>query len=72
MQDVVIDLTKEPEIADTVADMQPGDRFSFHGTIKSLDDQTLVVTIDEHDTEKRDPDKDVETKPAPRDKEAAY
>ncbi len=47
MQQIVIDLTKSPDIADETADLQPGDEVTLHGTIQSLDDQTLVVTIQE-------------------------
>lgn len=46
-QEVIIDLTKAQDIADEVADMQPGDEVVLHGTIKSLDEQTLVVTVQE-------------------------
>lgn len=47
MQSITIDLNKTPEIADAVAGMQPGDAVKLHGTIKSLDEQTLVVTVEE-------------------------
>jgi hypothetical protein len=47
MQTIIVDLTKTPEIADAVADMEPGSEVCLHGTIKSLDDKTLVVTVEE-------------------------
>jgi hypothetical protein len=47
MQTITIDLKKTPEIADAVAGMEPGSEVCLHGTIKSLDDQTLVVTVEE-------------------------
>lgn len=47
MQTVTVDLNKSPDIKDAVADMEPGSDVCLHGTIKSLDEQTLVVTVDE-------------------------
>lgn len=47
MQTVTIDLAKSPDIKDAVADMEPGSEVCLHGTIKTLDEQTLVVTVDE-------------------------
>jgi hypothetical protein len=47
MQVLQIDLAKSPEIADEVADSQPGDEVTLHATIKSLDSQTLTVTVSE-------------------------
>ncbi len=47
MQTVTIDLKKLPEVADFLADKQPGDEVYLCGTIKSLDDQTCVVTVSE-------------------------
>lgn len=49
MQSVPIDLRKSTEIADWATDKEPGDRVCLYGTIKSLDDQTMVVTVDEVD-----------------------
>jgi hypothetical protein len=47
MQAVTIDLTKSPDIAAEVADLEPGDSVTLHASIKSLDAQTLVVTVEE-------------------------
>jgi hypothetical protein len=47
MQSLSIDLVKSPDIAAEVADLEPGDRVTLHATIKSLDPQTLVVTVEE-------------------------
>lgn len=47
MQVLQIDLFKNPEVAQVVSDMQPGDDIIIHGTIKALDDQTLTVTVEE-------------------------
>lgn len=47
MQTITIDLAKSPDIKDAVADMEPGSDVCLHGTIKSLDEQTLVVTVEE-------------------------
>jgi hypothetical protein len=47
MQTLTIDLVKEPEIKDLTASMQPGDLVDLHTSIKSIDDQTLVLTINE-------------------------
>lgn len=55
MQTILIDLKKNPDIADLVADMQPGDAIDLHGTIKSLDDQTLEITIEEASKGKEEP-----------------
>ncbi len=49
MQNVAIDRKKTAEIDDWAADKQPGDKVCLFGTIKSLDDQTMTVTIDEID-----------------------
>lgn len=58
MQNITIDLKKTPEIADAVADMEPGDAVALHGTIKSLDDQTLVVTVDELEIPEKEDDEE--------------
>lgn len=47
MQTVIVDLIKSPDIKNEVVDLEPGDEVTLHGTIKSLDGQTLVVTVDE-------------------------
>ncbi len=47
MQSLTIDLVKSPDIAAEVADLEPGDSVTLHATIKSLDPQTLVVTVEE-------------------------
>lgn len=47
MQTLIIDLRKNPEIETFAADKQPGDRIALYGTIKSLDNQTLQVTLEE-------------------------
>ena len=59
MQTITIDLKKTPEIADAVAGMEPGNEVCLHATIKSLDDQTLSVTVEElsipKDEEEKEP-----------------
>lgn len=57
MQTIIIDLKKNPEIADLVTDKQPGDRILLHTSIKQLNDQTLELTIEEAE-EGKDPDAD--------------
>lgn len=47
MQVIQLDLKKNPDIADFLVDKEPGDAVTLHGTIKSLDDQTAVITIEE-------------------------
>jgi hypothetical protein len=47
MQIITIDLRKNPEIADFLADKQPGDEVYLCGSIKSLDDQSAQITITE-------------------------
>ncbi len=47
MQTVVLDLKKIPEVANFLADKEPGDEIYLCGSIKSLDDNTCVVTITE-------------------------
>jgi hypothetical protein len=58
MQSVPIDLKKSEEIADWATDKGPGDRVALYGTIKSKDDQTMVVTVDEVDDGPDDEDDD--------------
>lgn len=67
MQSITIDLAKSPEIADEVADSQPGDEVTLHATIKSLDAQTLVVTVSEITVPRGDePEaKDIDIMPKP-------
>ena len=47
METLVIDLKKNPDIAELVRTMQPGDAVDLHTSIKALDDQTLTVTVRE-------------------------
>jgi hypothetical protein len=47
MQILPIDLKKNADVADLIADMQPGDRIYFCATIKDKDDQTLNARIEE-------------------------
>lgn len=44
---ITIPLDGSKEIAEMVADKQPGDRLYACGTIKSLDTQTLTLRIEE-------------------------
>lgn len=52
MQVIQIDLKKNPEIADFVVDKEPGDRICVYGSIKSLSDQLLEVTVEEVEEDK--------------------
>lgn len=54
MQTITIDLKKMPEVADFLADKEPGDEVYLCGTIKSLDDQTAVVTVTHFDEREED------------------
>jgi preprotein translocase subunit YajC len=56
MQTLTIDLKREPEIADLVADLQPGDPVLLHTTIKAMDDQTLTLTLEEAEEGQANPD----------------
>jgi hypothetical protein len=58
MQTVTISRKKDAEVDDWAADKEPGDRVCLYGTIKSLDDQTLVVTVEEVEDDDRDDDDD--------------
>jgi hypothetical protein len=58
MQVLQIDLRKNPEISDFVKDKEPGDKLCLYGTIKSLDDQTMVVTLEEVDEDREEADED--------------
>ncbi len=60
MQTLTIDLNKTPEIADAVADLEPGSEVCLHATIKSKDDQTLVVTVEELSVPKEEEEKEPE------------
>lgn len=63
MQTITVDLRKEPEIADLALDMHPGDGIRLCGTIKSIDDQSLVITVEEaepYDHEKEADEKEGE------------
>lgn len=55
MQSLPIDLKKNPDIADLVATMQPGDRIDLHTLIKAKDDQTVTLTIEDA-SEGKDPE----------------
>lgn len=45
-----VDLTKNPELAALVADMEPGDWITLDASIKSADGQTLVARLERCDT----------------------
>lgn len=47
MQNVPLDLKKNPDIKNLAADLEVGDRVCLYGSIKAKDDQTMTVTIDE-------------------------
>lgn len=47
MSPITIDLNREPELKDLLADKQPGDKIDLHCSIKSIDDQTAVMTFEE-------------------------
>ncbi len=47
MSPITIDLNKEPDLKDFLADKQPGDPIDLHCSIKSIDDQTVVLTFEE-------------------------
>lgn len=47
MEVIPIDLTKNPDVAALVADMQPGEKIYGCFTIKDKDDQTLSIRIKE-------------------------
>lgn len=58
---IPIDLTKNPEVAALVADKSPGDWILLKASIKSKDDQTLQVRLEEcDDCEKPESDEDEE------------
>jgi hypothetical protein len=59
MSPIVIDLNKEPELKDLLADKNPGDKLDLHCSIKSIDDQTVVLTFEEASEGKAD-DEDTE------------
>lgn len=46
MQDISIDLRRNPELADLLVDMKPGDKIYLCTSIKNLDDQTADLTIE--------------------------
>ena len=60
MQVITVDLKKNPEIADFVADKEPGDSVCLYGTIKSLDDQSLAITVDEIEEDNEPEEKEKE------------
>jgi hypothetical protein len=45
MQILPIDLKKNADVADLIADMQPGDKVYFCATIKDKDDQTMNARL---------------------------
>jgi hypothetical protein len=47
MSTVTIDLNTNSDVKDLVADKQPGDKIDLRTSIKSLDGQTLVLTVEE-------------------------
>lgn len=49
----MIDLKKNPEMKDFIVDKEVGDSVCLYGTLKSIDDQTVVVTVDEIEEDKR-------------------
>ncbi|MBU2072775.1 MAG: hypothetical protein KKA68_21280 [Gammaproteobacteria bacterium] len=61
MQTLAIDKRKNPDIADGVVDLEPGDRLDLHTTIKSNDEQTLVVTVEEVSVPKAEEETEDET-----------
>jgi hypothetical protein len=46
MQTITIDLKKNPDVADLIADMDPGAKICLYTGIKAKDDQTLTLTLD--------------------------
>jgi hypothetical protein len=65
METIIVDLKKNPDIAEIIRGMQPGDAVDLHTSIKAMDDQTLTLTIREasegkpfDEDEEADPDKD--------------
>jgi len=47
MQRITIDLVKNPEIMDLLANKQPGDLVDLHCSIQAIDSQTATLTVDE-------------------------
>lgn len=47
MTTVLIDLKKDKDVADLVAGLSVGDGVNLKTTIKSMDDQSLVLTVEE-------------------------
>lgn len=45
METITVDLKKNPDIAEIIRGMQPGDPVDLHTSIKGMDDQTLTLTI---------------------------
>ncbi len=64
MQTLTIDLKKNPDIADLTRTMQPGDLVDLHSSIKSMDEQTLTLTVESaeegHEPEENGPEGDNE------------
>lgn len=46
MQTIDIDLKQNPDIANLVADLEPGAKIELSTSIKAKDDQTLTLTIE--------------------------
>jgi hypothetical protein len=60
MQNLDIDRKKSPEVDDYAADLQPGDKICLYATVKSVDDQTLGITITSIGDDKSDREDDEE------------
>ena len=71
MEILTIDLKKNPDIAELVRTMQPGDPVDLHTSIKALDEQTASLTVREasegkpfdDDEEEEAPEGDDQTPP---------
>ena len=47
MQELTIDLKKNPEVADAISELALGDEIAIYATIKAKDDQKLIVRLSE-------------------------
>lgn len=63
METVIIDLKKNPDVAEVIRGMQPGDALDLHTSIKALDDQTLTCTVREASEGKPFEEEDDDEKP---------
>lgn len=54
MQIITVDLRKNPDIATFVKGREPGEAIALYGTIKSNDENTLAVTVNEVGDDKPD------------------